>query len=78
VCCDTKSQFDHPSVAHNGFAIGEVDLDIMMIKEPLVEWIDCLVYGLFGDKEQSPVVRIVIYSQPLLWSRDQFEQFGRQ
>jgi hypothetical protein len=51
VCRDTKSQFDDPSVAHDGFAVGEVNLDIMMIKELLVEWIDCLVYGLFGDKE---------------------------
>ena len=78
MCCDTKSQFDNPSVAHNCFAVGEINLDIMMIKEPLVEWINCLVYGLFGDKEQSPLVRIVIYSQPLLWRRDQLEQFRRQ
>jgi len=78
MCCDTKSQFDNPTIAHNCLAGGEINLDIMMIKEPLVEWINCLVYGLFGDKEQSPLVRIVIYSQPLLWRRDQLEQFRRQ
>jgi hypothetical protein len=76
--CDTKSQFDNASVAHNCFAVGEIDLDVMMIKEAPVEWINCLVYGLFGDKEQSPLIWIVIYSQPLLWRRDQLEQFRRQ
>jgi hypothetical protein len=30
-----------------------------MVKERLVEWIYCLVYGLLGDEKQSPLVRVI-------------------
>ena len=75
---DSEPQFDNSAIANGGFALGKTDLDVVMIEECLVEGVDGLVDGLLGGEEQSPVIRVVGNSQPLLRSRDQIQQIGRQ
>jgi hypothetical protein len=59
VCSDAKSQFDDPTIAHDSFALGKTNLHVVVVKEGLVEWVHCLVYGLLGDEKQSPLVRVI-------------------
>ena len=78
VCGDAKSQFDDPTITHDSFALGKTNLHVVMVKEGLVEWVHCLVYSLLGDEKQSPMIRVITQSQPLLRRCDQVQQFRRQ
>lgn len=73
-----KAQFDHATVPHDGFALGQIDFNIVMFEEDLVQRMDRLVHGLLGNEEQSSAVRVVTQFEPLLWRRDQVQQLGRQ
>lgn len=59
VCSDAKSQFDDPTIAHDSLAFGKTNLHVVMVKEGLVEWVHCLVYGLFGDEKHSSMIRVI-------------------
>ena len=51
ICGDTKSEFDNSSISQNGFAISEINVNIVMIEKHLIKRVDGLVYGLLGRKE---------------------------
>src|SRR5512137_2713100 len=71
---DRESDVDDTAGAHGGFAVGEVDLHVMMLEKGLVEWMDRLVNSLFGSEQQSPPQRIVANVYALFGCRDQIQQ----
>jgi len=72
------SQLDNSPIWYDGFAPGEIDLDVVIIEKYTIERVDGLVHGLLGGKEQSSPVWIVAKSPPFLRCGDHFQQVWRQ
>src|SRR5262249_10829883 len=67
------------AIAGTGFAVGEVNFNVVMIEEGSVERINGLIYSFLGNKEQpSAIGMISIYCYPLARRRHQIQQLGWQ
>ena len=72
----TMTEADHPPVSDHGSAIRKAHLDVVMVQERAVEWIDGLVDRLLDRKQQAPAKRIVVNSIALLRRGDDAQKTG--
>src|SRR5262249_1973047 len=56
---DGKSDLDDAAGAYGALAAGKIDLDILMIKECMVEGVERFIYGFLPDKEQPACMRLI-------------------